>query len=642
MCGIAGAVGAIDDTVRAAVEAMSCTQAHRGPDDAGGWASCQSDGHGAVLAHRRLAIIDLSEAGHQPMVDAPTGNVVVFNGEIYNFRELRREIGSSCGAFRSHTDTEVILKAYARWGIGFLDRLRGMFTIALWDSAKRECLIARDRLGIKPVYLANVARPRGRPVLLFASEVRAILASGLLPRSVDPIGLASYVSNGFVIGPNTMVRDVHLLPAASYVVASAGEPTPARRYWSLGKAREAVTDRRDLREVLAEAIRMHLVSDVPLGVFLSGGVDSSAVAALAVHSGAAAIRTFNVAFDESDYDESGHARAVARALGTEHQELRLTKDTFKAGLSAALGSLDQPTFDGINTYFVSRAVREAGLTVALAGTGGDELFGGYRTFRDVPWASAWARRVRWVPAGLKAAMVREGLRRRASRTSIEPQTRWGKLGDVLAASGDLLATYQISASLFTSAFRHELAPRVAHGLLDAGMPSPMADVLRADLVGRTTLSSIALLEQSLFLGERLLRDTDSASMASSLEVRVPLLDHEVVEAADALDDAARFSPLGQKRILRDAALGDLDPSLFDRPKSGFVLPIDAWARDSVKEEMDDAFNDDRFCQAAGLEPRVVRDLWNAFVSRAPGVYWSRVWALYVLGRWCNEHSVSVA
>jgi asparagine synthase (glutamine-hydrolysing) len=642
MCGIAGAIGTIDGAVTEAVRRMSDAQQHRGPDSSGFWSSRPGGGDGVVLAHRRLAIIDLSEDGRQPMLDPDTGNVIVFNGEIYNFAALRRELEAGGARFGSRSDTEVILKAYARWGADGISRLRGMFAFALWDAARGTLLFARDRLGIKPLYLCSVARPGGRRALLFASEVRAVLASGLVERAVDPVALASYVWNGFVIGPGTIVRGVELLPAATSAIASVdGASTEPHRYWHLPTAADPPGKKEELEAQLSAAVQMHLVSDVPLGIFLSGGIDSSAIAALAVRSGSARVRTFNIGFDEAVYDESGHARAVARALGTEHHELRLTQEMFRQELPDALASLDQPTFDGINTYFVSRAVREAGLTVALAGTGGDELFGGYQSFRDVPWAARWSRRLAVFPPGLRRGLANAVTHAATLPAALPPQTRWGKLGDALAARGDLLDTYQVSYSLFSSDFARQLLRCRVNGELHMGLPGKVAQEL-SELIARSRpLPAISMLELWCFLGERLLRDTDAASMASSLEVRVPFLDHEVVSAASALPEEERFQPLGKKQVLREIALRDLPAALFDRPKSGFVLPIDRWARNALKEEMTAALSDRDFCEAAGLDARAVGRLWSAFLAGSRGLYWSRVWAIYVLGWWCREHRVSV-
>ena len=644
MCGIAGACGTIDPSIIDAVRRMDTAQLHRGPDSSGFWTSGGGRGGlGAVLAFRRLAIIDLSDDGRQPMVDPETGNVLVFNGEIYNFRSLRNELEGLGAGFRSRSDTEVVLKAYARWGADAIARLRGMFAFGLWDAARGTLLLVRDRLGIKPLYLSSVVRPGGARTLLFASEVRALLASGLVDREADPVALASYVWNGFVVGPRSIVRAVRLLPAATYAIAPQDSAAPSvSRYWALPTpATRSAGSAEALGEELSTSVAMHLVSDVPLGIFLSGGIDSSAIAALAVRSSNARVRTFNVGFEERALDESMHARAVARALGTEHHEVRLSEAAFLREVPSALASLDQPTFDGLNTYFVSRAVREAGLTVALAGTGGDELFGGYSSFRDIPWASSWSRALSALPAEPMRRLATSAARVSAIGWDMPPQTRWGKVGDALAARGDLVDTYQVSYAIFTTDFARRLLTLDLNGAMRAGLPTEIADELRALVVDSPPLSAISLLELRCYLGERLLRDTDATSMASSLEVRVPFVDHEVITAACALNEAERFAPLGRKQLLRDFALGELDPNLFERPKRGFVLPIDSWSRVALREEMTAAFDDPAFSERVALDPGAVRRLWTAFLRGAPGLYWSRVWALYVLGWWCREHGVSV-
>jgi asparagine synthase (glutamine-hydrolysing) len=639
MCGIAGAVGSIDEVVRAAVRAMTDGQKHRGPDAGAVWEDVAPDGTGVVLGHRRLSIIDLSHAADQPMIDPASGQAVCFNGEIYNFRPLRSELSGQ--AFETGSDTEVLLRACGRWGAEALPRLRGMFAFAHWDPAGRRLLLARDRLGIKPLYCARLSRPGGRSCLLFASEVRALLASGLVERRLDPAGLGTYLWNGFAVGPATMIRGVQSLDPGTALLVDAADPAiHPRRYWQVPAARAGSRDRGALAAALVEAVQQHLVADVPLGVFLSGGIDSSAVAALAVRGGASSVRTFTVSFEEQEFDESRHARAVADALGTEHREIPLSERSFRDQLGDALGSLDQPTFDAINTYFVSRAVREAGITVALAGTGGDELFGGYRSFAEIPRALRWSRALRGVPeTWLRAAVRGARLAAAGSAAGVPPQTRWGKLGDVLATRGRLVALYQVFYALFTEAFQAELrAGERSFGILH-GLPIERLEALERWTADQPSLHAISILELSAFLGERLLRDTDTASMAVSLEVRVPLLDHEVLEAAGALDATARFEPLGRKQVLRDLALGGLDPRLFERPKSGFVLPIERWCRQLLRDEVEASLEDAALCESTGLAPEAVARLWRAFQAGAPGLYWSRIWALFVLLHWCRTHSV---
>jgi asparagine synthase (glutamine-hydrolysing) len=644
MCGIAGAIGRIEPELIQAVRDASLAQRHRGPDDEGSWQSGRPGEDGAMLGFRRLAIIDVSRDGHQPMADPETGNVLVFNGEIYNFVELRRELEAEGSVFRSRTDTEVILKAWARWGLDALARMRGMFAFALWDARQRILVLARDRLGIKPLYLCTVDRAGGRKAVLFASELRALLATGLVARRLSADAVGTYVWNGFVVGPGTIIEGVRLLPAGTTATI---DPRSGLRgieqYWQLPEPRPSPDGVERLREGLRSAVQQHLVSDVPLGVFLSGGVDSSAITALAAGAHPAQrLRTFNISFDEAGYDEAPYARRVAEALATEHVEVRLTQERFQEQLEPALRCLDQPTFDAINTYFVSRAVREAGITVALSGAGGDELFGGYRSFRDIPRASALSRCLRPVPERA-LRLVAGGVMRAVSGRpgEVPPQTRWGKLTDVLATRGRLVDLYQTCYALFTVDFARQLLAAKENGHLRAGLPGSRHQELAARAGDAPTRHAISVLELASFVGERLLRDTDAASMAVSLETRVPLLDHEVIEAAACVPERTRFEPLGRKRLLRELAMPGLDPSLFDRPKAGFVLPLELWAKQELKGEVGRMLLDRDRCAACGLDPEPVARLWRAFSAGAPGLYWSRVWALYVLMWWAQEHRASI-
>jgi asparagine synthase (glutamine-hydrolysing) len=637
MCGLVGAAGLIDDASVAAVARMNDAQAHRGPDGHGAWTSAQGSGLFDVsFGHRRLAIIDLSPAGAQPMHEPQSGCVITFNGEIYNYLELRHELEAKGAQFVSNSDTEVILRAYVAWGIdGAVRRFRGIFAFALWDPRERTLHLARDPMGIKPLYW-RVSERR----VYFASELRALLMCGT-PRKLDATGVASFLWHGFVTGPSTIIEGVRLLPAASYMTLRDGKLSPEpTQYWQLPAEHAGATSEEALAHTLRETVRMQLIADVPLGVFLSGGIDSSSLAALACEVAPSAVKTFNVGFDEPELDESRHAEAVARALGTEHRSLRITESDFRLQLPAALAAIDQPTFDAINTYLVSRAVRDAGVTVALAGTGGDELFGGYRSFRDLPRAARLP-----VPAALGAlahavaGVVTAGA---LGLGGVPPQTRWGKLADVLSAGGDLVDLYQSSYALFSSELYARLAARV---LPHAGVSRGLTAQQRADAEtltrGQPSLHAVSLLELRSFIGERLLRDTDAASMAAALEARVPLLDHKVIEAVAGVSPMQRFEPLGRKALLRRCALGKLDARLFERPKSGFVLPIDTWCRRSLREPMDALYRDRALCERAGVCNRTALALWRSFQAGRPGIYWSRVWAIYVYLHWCEQQRVSL-
>src|SRR5688572_719431 len=484
MCGIAGILGRIDDFNRAALSRMAGAIAHRGPDSEGVWISPPDDaGHGCLFAHRRLSILDLSSAADQPMVDPVTGHTIIFNGEIYNFRELRSELEREGQTFQSTGDTAVMLRALAVHGYRAVSKLRGMFAFGLWDPQARRLVLARDPLGIKPMYICRNPDPNGGWSLLFASEVRAILASGLIGKpKLDPVAVASVLWNGFVMGPGTAIKGVATLwPGEVRVHDARGGQVAAEQFWHMPDASQPKDlDEGAVRDALQESVRLHMVSDVPLGVFLSGGIDSSAVANLAQRcSGDYRVNTFTLAFEEQHLNEGQYARRIAEAIGSEHHEILLTESMFVRAIDAALNTLDQPTFDGLNSYYMSKAVREAGLTVALVGTGGDELFGGYTSFRFLPRLQRMANRTRWMPEFVKRAAAKTiaSVARGGRRAGVvSPQTRWAKLPHMVESADDELALYQLAYALFLPDFHRELlggAGESLNGTIAAGLPRAM-------------------------------------------------------------------------------------------------------------------------------------------------------------------------
>lgn len=644
MCGIAGLIGSLDERNRTALKRMNNALAHRGPDGEGFWEAPSEDrGWGVMLAHRRLSILDLTSAAAQPMVDPISGNVIVLNGEIYNYIELRNRLASAGHSFQSTGDTAVMLRALSVDSAHAIKALRGMFAFAFWDVKERSLVIARDPLGIKPLYIAHNADQRGTWSLLFASEVRAILASGLLGKAtLNPLAAASVVWNGFMVAPQTAVRQIEsVMPGEVRIFDSRGIEKTRERYWLPAPRHQAPPiDETELALVLQESVHAHLVSDVPLGVFLSGGIDSSAVANLAQKAAGDRINTFTLNFDEAEFSEGGIARRVAEAIGTRHHELTLTEAQFTEKLDAALDSLDQPTFDGLNSYYMSHAVRQAGFKVALVGSGGDELFGGYTSFRDLPKFMRWWRASRWLPARLGSALggtVASVMQ--PSSGAFPAQTRWAKLPYMWAHGDDPLVLYQLAYALFLPATQRQLlGGRLDHALAD-GLPAEMRSRLRSELDLNELLPTIGLLERTLFLGERLLRDTDAASMSASIEIRLPLVDQVLADSVERLPNRNRFEPIGQKSILRRIGLRGLSAQLFERPKSGFVLPYDRWLRSGLGNKIDGTMRDRALIQPTGLDPVMVERLWQAFLGGAPGLYWSRVWAIYVFIRWCQRHQI---
>jgi len=611
MCSIAGVFG-MGTGSREAVLRMNRAQRHRGPDDQG----IESIGR-VVLGNTRLAIIDISTAGHQPMRDEATGNWITYNGETYNFKDLRREIG---GAWSSNTDTEVVLRGFCKWGVDVFRRMRGMFAVAIWDNEKEELVLARDSLGIKPLYYYAT-----KDQLVFASELRGLLASGLAPRRISGAGVESYLAYGSVAAPLTIIDGVKQLLPGHYLRVNANEAGSielSEAEFAVSKRAE-ITGRRDdavarLRAELEDSVRLHLVSDVPLGVFLSGGMDSSALVALLSRVSDQRPKTFSVVFDEPKFTEALFSRAVAERFRTDHHEIRLREDDLIEILPAAIGALDQPTMDGINTFVVSQAVKRAGITVALSGLGGDELFAGYPSFRralKLASTPATARRV------LRAATA---VGKIALNGSVQRQKFW----QLANSEGTPSDVYHISRQLLS---KQSISQITGREIIDNNHNGHHQD---PDIV-----NAISQLELRGYMTNTLLRDTDAMSMAHSLEVRVPFLDTKIVDYTLALPGEWKLNreSAGPKPLLADA-LSDLLPRDFlARPKMGFTLPFEKWLQQNLRSEVDSVLDHEN---RIGLKSQEVARIWRDFLKKPRAVGWTRPWAIYILAKWCEVNDVA--
>ncbi len=622
MCGIAGfLITKRHDAVEAALGKMAMAMSHRGPDDAGvQLMPIYNDTYSLGFAHRRLAIIDLSPAGHQPMQDPETGNWIVFNGEIYNFQEIHREMSADGFALRSRTDTEVVLKAYARDGVECLSRLRGMFAFGLWDARQQRLFLARDRLGVKPLYYSHQSDR-----LLFASEVQALLASGLVPRRLSLAGLDSYLTLGAVQDPLTMVEEVYALPAGHYGIWKDGEltvtrywrpPTCINEEWAQAPRPRIVSH---LRELLEEAVRVRLIADVPLGAFLSGGVDSSSVVALMTRAARVPPRTVSLVFPEREFSEARYMRRVAERYETDHTEIVLTANGLLEMLPDALAAMDQPTFDGINTYIISKHTRQAGLTVALSGIGGDELFGGYKSFS---WTPRLERLRQWVPGRVGPAVgaIVEGAF--GDTDQARKLGRWLRNQDVEGGA------YFLVRELFAPSDRRHLVP----ALLEARCSGQDEPVLLGSL---DPSSRVSVLELTHYLRNVLLRDTDHMSMAHALEIREPFLDHRLVEFMLCLPEGVKWNGHRPKALLVEAVEG-LPAEVVHRRKQGFTLPFARWLRTRLKNEVEGVL----LGRGTGsvdtiFDRQAAQEVWKRFLAGKG--HWVRPWALYVLHQWCGRH-----
>jgi asparagine synthase (glutamine-hydrolysing) len=603
MCGIGGVVVSSPVALRPTAEKMLGHLRHRGPDDRG----IHVDERGvAALAATRLAVRDLSSRGHQPMV-GPTASVIVFNGELYNADDLRGELRSAGRAFAGASDTEVALAAYEHWGGDAWARLRGMFALAVWDPRANALVLVRDPLGVKPLY---VSHQDGR--IVFASEVRALICGLERKPALSRDALRTFLATGAVEEPHSIIEGVRML-APGVALRIQDDALHEAQFWSMSSAFRARGQARrgdvlaELRDRLEAAVRSQLVSDAPLGVFLSGGIDSSALVGLA-STVADAPRTVSVVFDEDAYSESSYIDAVRRRWSTQHDEVRLTANDFLARMPAALAAMDQPTVDGVNTFVVSELARRSGLTVALSGLGGDELFGGYELFRTAPKLERLRDRVPRLPA--PAATL-------AGRLAFGRCDRGRKLGQWLG--GEPPSAYVLQRELFDARTRTALL----------GTHEPVARPTPRAL----DVNTISELELTRYMRNVLLRDADVMSMSHGLEVRVPLLDQELVEFVAGVCSEHKLDD-GRPKALLVQAVGDLLPeAVVDRKKMGFTLPFEQWLRGELHDEVRDRLLDR--CGGgdvgAALQPDAVADVWRRFERGETS--WSRPWALYTAKVW---------
>lgn len=608
MCGIGGIVlSAPAAPLRPPVEDMLRHLRHRGPDDAGTYLDPSGC---AALCASRLAIRDLSARGHQPM-RGPSGSVIAFNGELYNADSLRRELQSGGRTFAGNADTEVALAAYEQWGDAAWARLRGMFAIAVWDARARALVLARDPLAIKPLYIAH---SHGR--FVFASELRALVQGLGRPATLSGSALDSFLATGAVEEPHTILQGVSMLAPGSALRLQHGAAT-VTTFWSLGDAfaQRALATRpdivRELRQRLENAVGSQLVSDAPLGVFLSGGIDSSALVGLAATAGSPP-QTVSVVFGEREYTEAPYIDAVRRRWSTNHHEVELTAGDFLARLPAALQAMDQPSVDGLNTFVVSELARASGLTVALSGVGGDELFAGYELFRSGPRLERLRDRVPRLPAQLAAL----GGRLAYGRTD-----RGRKLGGWLA--GEPSSAYVLQRELFDAPTRGAL-------LRDA--PDRHDSTARA--VG---VNEVSELELTHYMRNILLRDADVMSMRHGLEVRVPFLDQDVIEFVASVDPAHKLAGKRPKSLLIDAVADLLPAEVIRRKKMGFTLPFESWLRGELRDEVREHLLDPSVGGEIGaaLQPDAVADVWRRFERGETS--WSRPWAVYTAKVWGDRH-----
>lgn len=619
---------------------------HRGPDDSG-----VLEDDTAVLGMTRLAIIDTTSGGHQPMTTPDEQIAVVYNGELYNFREERSLLEKRGYSFRSTSDTEVVLRMYEHYGDDFLLHMRGMFALAVYDKrrgpGRERLLLARDQMGIKPLMYARVHNR-----LIFASEIKALLASGLVAPEVDPVALRLLLTHGAIVQPRTILRSVQMLLPAHRLVVEAGREERVERYWSLGvdrrpglRARPYEEQVEEVASVLEESVRLQMVSDVPLGAFLSGGIDSSLlVAMMARQVSDHRVRTFSVGFEAEggDIDETDEAERTARFIGTDHTSVVLRGEDVRDRISQIAYGLDQPTVDGVNSYFVSMAARR-GVTVAISGTGGDELFAGYPWFGQMALEEMRRQSMPW------KSLAKSLLGSVARQPVLDPlvKMRGGNQFARLRYSAGFLARYYATNSIFEAALSARILSRGLRSAAQAGR-SPHYDLCPIDELPRgSVLERVTGVCLRGYTTNQLLRDIDAASMSHSLEVRVPYLDPVVADTALSLPDDAKmgappenswrprsYREAGTKRVLLDVGK-DLLPEGFDtKAKRGFGMPFGFWLRGPLRDVLMETLSEKQVNARGLLDAQAVASVKDQFLAGA--IEWPQPWLLMMVELWARE------
>jgi asparagine synthase (glutamine-hydrolysing) len=579
MCGLAGAFlfRATQDwyVIENSVHRMCDHIQARGPDAFGFHSDSEA---GLSLGHRRLSILDLEPRANQPMHSDDGRYVIVFNGEIYNFRDLRRELERDGEIFRTQSDTEVLLKLYAHEGECMLKRLRGMYAIAIWDGHSRTVFLARDPYGIKPLYIS-----RSKDGWLFASQVKALLASGLVSYDADPLGQAGFWLMGSVPEPHTWFRDISALPAGSWCrIRSDDQLDGPHKYWDIGdswrNAPECHLTPDEAQEMVstavAESVRQHLVSDVPVGVFLSGGIDSGSLAGLIKDAGISGIQGITIAFNEFEgrhENETPVAAEIARSYGIRHHVRTVTRQEFEADLPRILLAMDQPSIDGINTWYASKAVAELGLKVVISGIGGDELFYGYPSFHQLPSLVTQWNRLSGIPGASTVANLALAL---LARRSGNQRWRW-----LTRQAGNPYGAYWLRRGLFSpdelpELMGEELSSVALKNLNPGSLLEQMVGALPAD-----TMAAVGQIESMAYLRNQLLRDSDWASMDHSVELRTPLVDAWLLR--DLMPALRSFGRLKGKHMLAASPSMPLGQDIVGRVKTGFGIPMGAWMSDAL-------------------------------------------------------------
>lgn len=626
MCGICGITTKQKNLDQQSLDKMVVALKHRGPDDCGQWQGQTSDGCRIFFGQTRLSIIDLSPAGHQPMINEDGSCRIIFNGEIYNFLELRQKLLAKGHIFKSQTDTEVLLHLYEDYGIDFLKQLRGMFALALWDSKKQQLVLARDRFGIKPLYFSWC-----NGLLVFASETQAIIKSGLVSKEINHRSVFNYLNFLSVPPPHTIWQNIYCLLPAHYAIYKNND-VKINSYWHLHNQKTVIPKNNNeviayTKKLLQETISQHLLADVPVGIFLSGGIDSSALVSLASQDKTQSLKTLSVVFQEKQFDERAYAKQVAQQFKTDHQEISLSAKQVLKSIPSFIQAMDQPTGDGLNTYLISRVAMQAGLTVVLSGLGGDELFGGYRYYQSLPrlyerfklfrsLSKSGRRLMGWLPAQLVAGDL-----------------DLSRALELWSSPLDLFDYYLASRTIFPLTWQKKLLGDCSSPATTLEKKIMMCYRNQAKRIG-DLFNQLSFLDTKFYLAQTLLPDTDVMSMANSLEARVPFLDHILWEYVSNLPSSFKQGVM-PKQLLLSSLPQALSQSLISRPKMGFTFPFDLWLKNEWRGWLSGFINSLYLRQHSYFQYGAIKQLSQLFL--AGKISWSRLWTVLVFELWYQQN-----
>lgn len=620
MCGISGILNFNQKQPQEQViRSMNKTLSHRGPDADGYWMEGQIS-----LAHRRLSIIDLSSSANQPFTDNSGRYIVVFNGEIYNYNQVKKLITEY--SFKTTSDTETIVAAYAKWGVDCVKYFKGMYAFAIWDRELKELCIVRDRLGVKPLYYYLDDN-----CLIFASEMRAILASDLIPKKLNKQAITEYFTYQSVTSPLSMIENIHQLEAGCYLKAKKGGVT-INRYWDVSNCiahtnyGSEIEIKKNIYSLLGESVKRRLVSDVPVGAFLSGGIDSSIVVGLMAEYCGVKPTTFNISFSEEEFDESKYAEIISQKFNTEHKRIQLSPQAMLDQLETALSALDSPSGDGINSYVVSKSIRDAGIKVALSGVGGDELFAGYPLFSQ--YQKLHAKSNLWKYATI---LRKAGAGFLSNHSFSSRKLRFKQLLNI--TEPDIVHIYPL--------LRQMLPPALQQQLL---LTTPKQKTVLEEKLLNTqknfeklpVLSQVTIAEYLGYTQNTLLKDTDQMSMAVSLEVREPFFDSDLIEYVLGIPDNFK-QPVYPKSLLVESVKPLLPDEIVFRKKQGFVFPWNLWMKNELRSFCDQHIS--RLGERQFIHGKNLQRYWKSFLNNDPGIRWMDIWLFVVLEFWLEKNGI---